>query len=134
MRKPLFWIGSSRDDLRDFPEDVRHEAGFTLHLAQKGDKALNAVPMMGFGSAKVLEVVIDNSGNTYRAVYTVKFAKAVYVLHAFQKKSHKGIATPKPDVDLIHRRLTAAEKDYLSRFDQTTKQHQRSTGHGKTKR
>jgi phage-related protein len=134
MRKPLFWIGSSRDDLRDFPEDVRHEAGFTLHLAQQGDKALNAVPMMGFGSAKVLEVVIDNAGNTYRAVYTVKFAKAVYVLHAFQKKSRKGIATPKPDIDLIHRRLAAAEQDYFARFDQTTKHQQRSTGHGKAKR
>ena len=94
--KPLFWIGSSRRDLREFPEDVRYEAGFSLHLAQKGDKAINAVPMMGFGSAKVLEVVIDSMGNTYRAVYTVKFAKAVYVLHAFQKKSRKGIATPKP--------------------------------------
>lgn len=132
--KPLFWIGSSRDDLCEFPEEVRQEAGFSLHLAQSGDKALNAVPMMGFGSAKVLEVVIDNVGNTYRAVYTVKFAKAVYVLHAFQKKSRKGIATPKPDIDLIHRRLTVAEQDYLTRFDQTTKRSQRSPAHGKTKR
>ena len=90
--------------------------------------------MMGFGSAKVLEVVIDNAGNTYRAVYTVKFARAVYVLHAFQKKSRKGIATPKPDMDLIRRRLAAAEQDYFARFDQTTKQHQRSTSHGKAKR
>lgn len=132
--KPLFWIGSSHGDLCAFPEDVRHEAGFSLYLAQKGDKALNAVPMMGFGSAKVLEVVIDNAGNTYRAVYTVKFARAVYVLHAFQKKSRKGIATPKPDMDLIRRRLAAAEQDYFARFDQTTKQHQRSTSHGKAKR
>jgi phage-related protein len=140
MRKPLFWIGSSRADLREFPEDVRNEAGFTLHLAQQGDKALNAVPMMGFGSAKVLEVVIDNAGNTYRAVYTVKFAKAVYVLHAFQKKSRKGIETPKPDIDLIHHRLAAAEKDYLARFErpkyqnEQTIRYQRNTNHGKAKR
>ena len=124
--KPLFWIGSSRNDLCEFPEDVRREAGFSLHLAQKGDKALNAVPMTGFGSAKVLEVVIDNRGNTYRAVYTVKFAKAVYVLHAFQKKSRKGIATPKPDIDLIRRRLAAAEHDYTAL--------ERSPQHGKATR
>jgi phage-related protein len=132
--KPLFWIASSHDDLCAFPEDVRSEAGFSIYLAQEGDKVINAVPMMGFGSAKVLEVVIDNAGNTYRAVYTVKFANAVYVLHAFQKKSRKGVATPKPDIDLIRRRLKAAEQDYLARFEQTTKQHQRSIGHGKAKR
>ena len=114
--KPLNWIGSSQDDLREFPPDVRREAGYSIHLAQKGAKALNAVPMVGFGSAKVLEVVINDDGNTYRAVYTVKFAKAVYVLHAFQKKSRKGISTPKPDLDLIHRRLSAAEKHYNENY------------------
>ena len=128
--KPLFWIGSSRKDLCEFPEDVQSEAGFALYLAQKGDKALNAVPMMGFGSAKVLEVVIDNIGNTYRAVYTVKFAKAVYVLHAFQKKSRKGVATPKPDIDLIRRRLAAAEQDYRALLEQPS---QRRPVHGKAK-
>ena len=85
--KPLNWVGSSQDDLCEFPPDVRREAGYCIYLAQKGDKALNAVPMVGFGGAKVLELVIDDDGNTYRAVYTVKFAKAGYVLQALQKKS-----------------------------------------------
>ena len=114
--KPLNWVGSSLDDLRTFPIDVRKEAGYCIHLAQLGDKALNAVPMVGFGGAKVLEVVINDDGNTYRAVYTVKFAKAVYVLHVFQKKSRKGISTPKPDLDLIHRRLSNAEKHYRENY------------------
>jgi phage-related protein len=114
--KPLNWVGSSQDDLHEFPPDVRREAGYCIYLAQKGDKALNAVPMVGFGGAKVLEVVIDDDGNTYRAVYTVKFAKAVYVLHAFQKKSRKGISTPKPDLDLIRRRLANAEKHYRQNY------------------
>ncbi len=85
--------------------------------------------MMGFGSAKVLEVVIDNAGNTYRAVDTVKFAKAVYVNHAFQKKSRKGIASPKPEMDLTCRRLAAAEQDYTARFGRKD----RSSQHGKAK-
>jgi phage-related protein len=114
--KPLNWVGSSQDDLCEFPPDVRREAGYCIYLAQTGDKALNAVPMVGFGGAKVLEVVIDDDGNTYRAVYTVKFAKAVYVLHAFQKKSRKGISTPKPDLDLIRRRLANAEKHYRQNY------------------
>lgn len=115
--KPLEWVGSSKDDLCRFPKEVRQEAGYAIHLAQMGDKAANAVPMVGFGGVKVLEVVIDDDGDTYRAVYTVKFAKAVYVLHAFQKKSHRGIATPKPDLALIRIRLAAAEKHYLANYD-----------------
>ncbi len=115
--KPLLWMGSSLADLCSFPRDVRKEAGYSIHLAQLGDKALNAVPMVGFGSAKVLEVVINSDGDTFRAVYTVKFAKAVYVLHAFQKKSKKGISTPKPDIDLIHRRLMNAENHYQRNYD-----------------
>ena len=119
--KPLNWMGSSKDDLSKFPPDVRREAGHSIFSAQKGGKAVNAVPMLGFGSAKVLEVVINNDGNTYRAVYTVKFAKAVYVLHAFQKKSRKGIATPQPDLSLIKRRLAGAEKDYKEKYEIQTK-------------
>ncbi len=115
--KPLNWVGSSLNDLREFPPEVRREAGQSIYFAQKGGKAVNAVPMLGFGSAKILEVVINNDGNTYRAVYTVKFQKAVYVLHAFQKKSHKGIATPKPDLSLIKQRLSAAEKHYKENFE-----------------
>lgn len=119
--KPLFWIASSKKDICGFPEEVRQEAGFALYQAQNGDKALNAVPMLGFGGAHVLEVVIDEDGNTYRAVYTVKFAEAVYVLHAFQKKSKSGVATPKPDMELIRSRLRLAKQDYEARFEQKTK-------------
>lgn len=115
--KPLHWIGSSKKDLCEFPEDVRQEAGYSIHLAQCGEKALNAVPMLGFGSAKVLEVVIDNDGNTFRAVYTVKFPKAVYVLHSFQKKSRKGISTPRPDISTIQIRLNAAETHYHDKYE-----------------
>lgn len=99
-KKPLGWVGSSRDDLRAFPQEVRSVIAYALLLAQNGDKH-DAKPLQGFGGAGVLEMIDDYDGNTYRAVYTVKFESAVYVLHAFQKKSHKGIATPKSDIDLI---------------------------------
>jgi phage-related protein len=115
--KPLHWIGSSLKDLRDMPEDVRQEAGFAIYMAQKGDKAASAIPMVGFGSAKVLEVVIDEDGDTYRAVYTVKFARAVYALHVFQKKAKKGIKTPQHDIDLIKTRLKAAEAHYKENYE-----------------
>ncbi len=118
--KPLEFVGSSLDDLRKFPDSVRQEAGYSIFLAQQGSKSIDAVPMVGFGSAKVLEVAIDNDGNTFRAVYTVKFAKAVYVLHAFQKKSRKGIATPRPDMELIRLRLGAAEKHYKAVYETGT--------------
>lgn len=110
--KPLEWVGSSKDDLIDFPDSARQEAGYALYLAQTGTKALNAKPLKGFGSAGVLEIVANDDGNTYRAVYTVKFAKAVFVLHAFQKKSKKGIATDRADIDLIKRRLLLAAVEY----------------------
>lgn len=110
--RPLFWIGSSLDDLRSFPEDVRRVMGFALRRAQDGGKHVNAKPMKGFGGAGVLEIVEDDGGNTYRAVYTVKFAGVIYVLHAFQKKSKKGITTPKHDIDLVRNRLKRAEEHY----------------------
>lgn len=110
--KPLKWIASSKADLDEFPGPARREAGFALYLAQIGKKALKAKPLRGFGGASVLEVVADYDGDTYRAVYTVKFAEFVYVLHAFQKKSKRGIATPKPDADLINRRLKIAAQEY----------------------
>jgi phage-related protein len=91
------------------PDDVQDTFGYALHLAQIGKKHDQAKPLKGFGSAGVLEVVEDPDGNTYRAVYTVRFGNAVYVLHCFQKKSMHGIATPKPDIDLIRERLRAAE-------------------------
>lgn len=107
--KPLHWIGQSLDDVRDFPADVRQEVGYAIYLAQKGDKAANAVPMVGFGGARVLEVVINDDGDTFRAVYTVKFPNAVYALHAFQKKSPRGSKMPRPDMSTIRKRLKQAE-------------------------
>lgn len=108
--KPLRWVGSSRDDLLALPEEVRREVGYALFVAQNGEKADSAKPFKGFGGGGVLEVVENHDGDTYRAVYTVRFAGAVYVLHAFQKKSKAGIKTPKKDMDLIEARLKAAQR------------------------
>ena len=108
--KPLRWVGSSYDDLLDLPAEVRREVGFALFVAQNGDKADNAKPLKGLGGG-MLEVVESYDGDTYRAVYTVRFANAVYVLHTFQKKSKRGIATPQADMDLIKRRLQLAAED-----------------------
>lgn len=107
--KPIRWVGSSYDDLLDLPEEVRREVGFALYVAQNGEKAENAKPLKGMGGG-VLEVVENYDGDTYRAVYTVRFENAVYVLHAFQKKSKKGIKTPQRDLDLIEARLKAAQR------------------------
>ena len=106
--KPLVWVGSSLKDLREFPEAVKDEMGFALYLAQCGLKPLSAKPLKGFSGASVLEIVSDYQADTYRAVYTVRFDDRVYVLHAFQKKSRKGIATSKADIELIKRRLQQA--------------------------
>lgn len=107
--KPLEWIGSSHKDLMALPTDVRRLFGFALSLAQAGDKHDAAKALKGFGGAGVLEVVESEMGGTYRAVYTVKFVEAVFVLHCFQKKSKRGIATPKEDLDIIHARLKIAK-------------------------
>ncbi len=107
--KPLFWIASSKDDLRAFPEVVKDVMGFALYQAQTGGNHIAAKPLKGFGGAGVLEIVEDNRGSTFRGVYTVKFAGVVYVLDAFQKKSKKGTKTPKGDIDRIKKRLKAAE-------------------------
>ncbi|WP_332873731.1 type II toxin-antitoxin system RelE/ParE family toxin [Pseudomonas syringae] len=107
--KPLRWVGSSRKDLKDMPAEVQDVFGFALQVAQEGGKHPHAKPMKGFSGAGVLEVVEDHDGDTYRAVYTVKFGTAVYALHSFQKKSTKGIETPKHDIDLIKLRLKEAE-------------------------
>jgi phage-related protein len=112
--KPLFWIAGSKDDLRAFPEDVKDVMGFALYQAQKGAKHVAAKPLKGFGGAGVLEIVGNHEGNTFRAVYTVKFAGIVYVLDAFQKKSKKGAKTPKGDIDRIKKRLKAAEEHYTT--------------------
>jgi phage-related protein len=108
--KPLEWIGSAKKDLIAMPAAVVDVFGYALYLAQIGTKHEQAKPLKGFGSAGVLEVVEDSRGGTYRAVYTVRFAARVFVLHVFQKKSKSGIATPKADLDLIKARLKLAQK------------------------
>ena len=113
--KPLFWIGSAKGDLLRFSEAVKDEIGIALSVVQFGGKHPSAKPWKGEGPG-VLEIVEDYRGDTYRAVYTVKFEKAVYVLHAFQKKSPKGIKTAQTDVELVSRRLKAASEDYEARY------------------
>ena len=111
-RKPVKWVGSAKRDLDGMPEDVKDVFGHAIDLAQAGGKHQDAKVMTGFGSAGVLEVVEDDGGDTYRAVYTVKFSGWVYVLHCFQKKSKSGTKTPKEDMELIHARLKAAKLDF----------------------
>lgn len=113
--KPLFWIGSSLKDIARFPSEVQRTVGFALSAAQYGGKHPSAKPWKGEGPG-VLEVVKDHDGDTYRALYTVRFANAVYVLHAFQKKSTHGIATRRSDVALIKDRLKLAQRDYKERY------------------
>jgi phage-related protein len=110
--KPVRWVGSSKEDLKSFPEEVRRQVGGALWDAQLGRKAPFAKPLKGFLGAGVLEIVDDFDGNTYRAVYTVRFARVVYVLHAFQKKSKHGIATPRAELQVIEQRLKKAREDY----------------------
>jgi phage-related protein len=119
--KPLFWVGSAKDDLLDFPEAAKDEIGVALSVAQFGGKHPKAKPWKGQGPG-VLEVVEDHRGDAYRAVYTVKFGEAVYVLHAFQKKSPKGIKTSQTDVELVSRRLKSAGEDYEARYGKRKKQ------------
>ena len=106
--KPLIWMGSSKKDLRALPPDVVDVFGYALYVAQTGKRHDNTKVLKGFGGASVLEVIESQAGNTYRAVYTVRFAAAVIVLHVFQKKSKSGIETPKPEMDLIEARLKKA--------------------------
>ena len=110
--KPLHWIATSLADLRECPEEVQDDIGFALHVAQEGGMHHSAKPLKGFGGAGVLEIVDTHDGNTYRAVYTVRFALAIYTLHVFQKKSKHGIATPKAEIDLVKSRLLKAEAHY----------------------
>ena len=107
--RPLYWVGSSKKDLLALPDEVVDVFGYALYLAQIGGKHEEAKPLKGFGSAGVLEIVEDWAGNSYRAVYTVRFVRAVFVLHVFQKKSKRGVSTPASDMELIRARLKAAE-------------------------
>lgn len=113
--RPVTWVGSSRADLRRFPQAVRRDMGKALYAAQCGETDPAAKPLRGFGGARVMEIVDLNDTNTYRAVYTAQFGEAIYVLHAFQKKSKRGIATPAREIDLIRRRLADAERLHRQR-------------------
>jgi phage-related protein len=116
--KPLTWVGSSKRDYIRFPDQVQDDMGYALFVAQMGERPRNAKPLKGFKGAGVLEIVEDYDGDTFRAVYTVRFAQRLYVLHAFQKKSKRGIETPKREIRLVEQRLRAAEEDYRQRQQQ----------------
>lgn len=120
--KPVYWIGKSLEDLRNFSAEVRRNIGFALHYAQMGEKHPSAKPLKGFGGAGVLEIVEAHDGSAYRAVYTVKFSDAVYVLHVFQKKSKTRTKTPKQEIDLVKKRLKVAEDDFNLRQKQSEDQ------------
>lgn len=120
--KPVEWIASSLDDLKDFPEEVQQVIGYALYQAQSGEKHPDAKPLKGFKGSGVLEVVENFDGDTYRSVYTVRFEGAVYVLHAFQKKSKHGIATPKQDIELIEARLKRAKEHHEEYYKQFLKE------------
>jgi phage-related protein len=123
-KKPIHFIASSLKDLRAVPTDVRGAFGRQLLDAQYRDMPAAAKPLKGFGDASVVELIEDEGSSTYRAVYTVRFAEAVYVLHVFQKKSTKGIATPKAAMDLVKRRLKTAEAHYRQHYRiENTKEH-----------
>ncbi len=113
--KELFWVGESKATLKKFPREVQRVMGRALDEAQRGGKATNAKPLKGYIGAGILEIVDDYDGDTYRAVYTVRFADRAYVLHVFQKKSKRGVATPRRELGLIRQRLAAAEADAASR-------------------
>jgi phage-related protein len=113
--RPLVWIGSTRKDVRGFPHAVRRDIGYALYAAQDGEIDPSAKPLGGFGGASVLEIVARHRGDTWRAIYTVRYPEAVYVLHVFQKKSKRGTATPKQDIDLIRQRLNEAERQHRLR-------------------
>jgi phage-related protein len=113
--RAVVWVGSSRDDIRRFSKSVRRFFGRAIFRAQQGLKHPKTKPLKGFGGASVLEIVADVEGDAYRAIYTVKLAGLIYVLHCFQKKATQGVSTPKREMELIRDRLTLAEADYAKR-------------------
>ena len=114
--KPVVWMGSTYKDWLNFPDAVQDVMGYSLHLAQCGEKSSNAKPLKGFKGASVVEIVDDYDGDTYRSVYSVSFKGVLYVLHAFQKKSKQGIATPKVDMEKIEQRLKQAAEHYDAHY------------------
>lgn len=119
--KPIVWLGNAKDNLKEFPRDVQRQMGTGLYMAQIGTKYPKAKPLKGFSGAGILEIKDDYDGDTYRTVYTVIFKDAIYVLHAFQKKSKQGIATPKQEIDLIKKRLQDAKQHYSDNFKGSSK-------------
>jgi phage-related protein len=115
--KPIIWIGSSLEDLRGMPQQVRRDIGQALYTAQQGETDPSAKPLRGYGGSRVMEIVERHRTDAYRAVYTAHFADAIYVLHVFQKKSKRGIATPKPDIEMIRRRYAEAERYHSERHN-----------------
>jgi phage-related protein len=115
--KILYYVGSSEKDLKKLPEDTIDAFVYGLSLAQKGGKAAKAKVLQGFGGADVIELIDRDADGTYRAVYTVRMPKVIFILHVFQKKSKHGIATPKQDIDLIKSRLKRAQEIYKERFE-----------------
>ena len=113
--RPVVWVGSSRRDLREFPRAVRRDVGRALYAAQEGESDPATKPLRGFGGGSVAEIIAHHRGDTWRTVYTVRFAEGIYVLHAFQKKSKSGIATSKRDMDMIRQRLAEAERMHRER-------------------
>lgn len=114
--QPVIWVGSSRKDLRQFPAPVQDHLGHALFVAQQGGKHVDAKPLNGFGGSGVVEIIKDFRTDTFRAVYTVRFAGAIYVLHAFQKKSKTGRKTPKSEIELVRKRLRDTERIVLERM------------------
>ena len=116
--KPVVWVGSTRKDLRAFPQAVQRVVGQALFVAQLGETPPDAKPLKGSGGGGVIELIENHRGDTYRAVYTVRFTTKIYVLHVFQKKSKRGIATPKKELDLIRERLRWAELLYQGKMQE----------------
>lgn len=110
--KQVIWMGSSLKDLKQFPEEVKEEMGYALYLAQCGERHKNAKTLSGIGNADIVEIKLNDKSGTYRIVFTIEFENYLFVLHSFQKKSKKGIATPKTDIDLIKSRLKDAKTLY----------------------
>jgi phage-related protein len=108
--KPVIWVGSSRKDLREFPEIVQDHMGYALYVAQQGGRHRDTKTLSGFGGAGVVEIIKDYRGDTFRAVYTLRSERAVYVLHAFQKKAKAGRETPRRDTEVIKQRLREVEQ------------------------
>ena len=118
--KQIVWIGRSKADLKEFPERVQRSVGFALWGAQEGETPPSSKILKGFGNAKVREIIENDSNGTFRVVYTVEFREYVAVLHAFQKKSKSGIATPPQEIELVRKRLAEA-KAYIKDHDEKTK-------------